>query len=70
MIEDIIFASGNYLWKALPRSYETWEESELLEYISQHACEVYETCDPKWVMEQIEGLAHSVQLYLEKRKAS
>ena len=66
--QDYIWASGHFLGKHLPLDYEEWEEKKLDKFLTDNAWEFFEYCEPKFIWEQIDSLAWSVNKYMGEKK--
>ena len=66
--QDIIWASGHYLGKNLPPSYDKWSDEKLDKFLTDNAWEFFEYCEPNFIWEQIESLAWSMRYYIGGKK--
>tara|TARA_A100000172_G_scaffold27860_1_gene16398 strand:+ start:249 stop:467 length:219 start_codon:yes stop_codon:yes gene_type:complete len=65
--QNLIWASGFYLVKNLPKNFDKWSEKKLDKFLSDNAWEFFEFCEPHFIWEQIDSLAWSVnQHYISK----
>ena len=64
---NLIWASGFYLGQNLPENFDTWSEKKLDIFLNHNVWEFFEGCSTKFIWEQIDSLAWSVnQHYISK----
>ena len=61
--KDFIWASGNILYKHLPKDFDTWTERKLNNFLEKYIVEHLQGSEGDWIWEQIDDLAWSVNEY-------
>ena len=65
--ELIVEASGEYLTDFLPNDYHKLSHTELMEFVADNLCAMYEATDPEAVWEFIESSAYSMERFLRSK---
>ena len=66
--QDFEWASGFYLSQDLPKDWDDMEEGKLFSTLEQLAWQPLEHWDGASICEEIENLAYSVRIYINKEK--
>ena len=68
---DFIWASGVYLTKKLPQTFDQWDDAKLEKFISKYACIEHLDRKPCRIWEDIDACAYALKKYfLEKTENS
>ena len=59
--QDLMFASGFYLFEHLPEEFTSWSEEELDEWLVLHAWEPFQDYDAEFLWQQITALNDGMQ---------
>lgn len=65
---DIIWASGHYLFESLPNNFIDWTEKKLYKWIEQHAWQPFEYWEGEKIFDEIDNLANSMNEYVGIKK--
>jgi len=66
--QDFEWASNFYLSQDLPKDWDDMEEDKLFSTLEQLAWQPLENWDGASIWEEIENLAYSVRIYINKEK--
>ena len=66
--QDFEWASSFYLSQDLPKDWDDMEEGKLFSTLEQLAWQPLENWDGASIWEEIENLAYSVRIYINKEK--
>ena len=65
---DLIFASGFYLFESLPPGFAYWNEDILNAWVQEHAWQPFEHWSGEDLWIEIEKLADGVRKYIKENK--
>jgi hypothetical protein len=67
--EAFIRASAHFLTDEYPVDWQDMTEEELLKFIGENQWQHFEDCDPEYVWEHIENLAHDFISFAKRHTA-
>jgi len=65
-----IYASGMYLTDRIPNGYEYWDETKLIDFVSNHVVDIFDHLEPSELVSEIEQAADHWWRFIREHQQS